>query len=265
MSISVIPGAESISITQGSKGGVLLLHGYMGTVQTIRNWAMAFARAGFAVEAPLLPGHGTTVEDMAGTEWSDYVRCAEEAYEKLAQSHQRIVVGGICTGSGLATIIAARHPEKIAGAIAINGFFKMPKHWNPAFMEDLLKSKREYLPWWNGKSIEDPAAPALITYELSPIRPMMSLKTGRIESFESLRSVSCPVLAFTSMRSPEFAQEENDPWFVEVPGPVEHVLLERSNHMATLDYDKEIVESRSVTFALSILENESVASLKGIA
>jgi len=265
MSISIIPGAESVSITEGSKGGVLLLHGYMGTVQTIRAWALMFAQAGFSVEAPLLPGHGTTVEDMATTEWSDYVQCTEAAYQKLAERHQHIIVGGICTGSGLATIMAARHPEKVVGVIAINGFFKMPKHWNPAFMENLLKTNREYLPWWNGKSIEDPAAPALITYELSPIRPMISLKSARIESFESLRSVHCPVLVFTSMLSPEFAQEETNPWFVDVPGPVEHILLERSNHLATLDYDKAIVEGRSLAFVQQILSGERKLLLKDIA
>ncbi len=259
MSAPVIPGAEAISIPDGERGGVLLLHGYMGTVQTIRNWALAFGQAGFAVEAPLLPGHGTTVEEMAETRWSDYLQCAEDFYQQLAARHQRIFIGGLCTGSNLAVLLAARHPEKVAGVISINGFFKVPKHWNPAFMDDLLKSNRKFLPWWNGKSVEDPDAPPLITYEQSPIMPMMSLKGARIDSCQCLSQVMCPVLVFTSQLSPDFVLDEKEPWYADVAGPVEDVRLERSNHLATLDYDKELVEERSTTFALAIVQGEKPA------
>ena len=38
----------------------------------VRGLAEAFAGAGFAVEPPRLPGHGTTVADMATTTFSDW-------------------------------------------------------------------------------------------------------------------------------------------------------------------------------------------------
>ena len=34
-----------------------------------------------------------------------------------------------------------------------------------------------------------------------------------------------------------------------VSGPVERVTLERSYHVATLDYDKDLIEERAVDFA----------------
>jgi len=37
-----------------------------------------------------------------------------------------------------------------------------------------------------------------------------------------------------------------------VSGPVEQVFLERSYHVATLDYDKAEIESRSVEFARKV-------------
>ena len=261
MSTPIIPGAESISIADGRNGGVLLLHGYMGTVQTVRDWALSFAQAGFAVEAPLLPGHGTKTEELATTQWSDYVSCAEAAYRKLLERHQHVFLGGLCTGGTLAAWLAIQHPETTAGLISINGFFKMPKHWSTdvSYFHELLKSNRPFFPWYRGKSVEDPSAPPVITYDQAPIAPMISLGLERIEICKRLNEVQCPVLAFTSLLSPEFSLEEDELWFKDVPGSVEHIVLERSNHIATLDYDKGIIEACSTEFALAIIKGEYVS------
>ena len=256
MSIPIIPGAEAISLTNGDRGGVLLLHGYMGTVQTIRDWAMAFAQAGFSVEAPLLPGHGTSVEDMLDTQWSDYMRCAEQAYSKLLERHQNIIVGGICTGSMLAASVVVEHPETTVGLISVNGFFKLPKHWNFGFMEEMAETNRRFFAWFRGKSIEDPDAPALITYEQAAIAPILSMRPANYEIWPHLKEIRCPVLAFSSLLDKVVpAKDPNtNAWIAELTAPVERVLLERSNHVATLDYDKGIIEARSVAWANAVVE-----------
>ncbi len=53
-----IPGAEPWSAAGGPLG-VLVLHGFTGNPQSMRSLAEAFAAAGYTVELPLLPGHGT--------------------------------------------------------------------------------------------------------------------------------------------------------------------------------------------------------------
>ena len=121
MSTPIMPGAEPISFTEGAHGGVLLLHGYTATPQQLRPWAEAFARAGFAVEAPLLPGHGTSAIEMQTTQWSDYTQCAENACQKLAERHQHVFVGGLCSGGSLAAWLALQH-STLSGLIIINGF-----------------------------------------------------------------------------------------------------------------------------------------------
>ena len=59
----IIPGCEPWS-ADGGPHGVLVLHGFTGNPQSMRGLAEAFAAAGFTVELPLLPGHGTSVDDM---------------------------------------------------------------------------------------------------------------------------------------------------------------------------------------------------------
>src|SRR5207253_2655684 len=120
-SVPVMPGAEPFS-APGGPHGALVLHGFTGTPQSMRGLANAFAAAGYTVELPLLPGHGTSVEDMATTTFADWSAAAERAYEDLAARCERIVVAGLSMGGTLAARLAARHPE-ISGLVLVNGAF----------------------------------------------------------------------------------------------------------------------------------------------
>ena len=102
----VLPGAEPFSAA-GGPHGALVVHGFTGCPQSMRGLAQAFAAAGFATELPLLPGHGTSVDDMLATRWADWSGAAEAAYENLAARCDRIVVAGLSMGG---TITAIRSP-----------------------------------------------------------------------------------------------------------------------------------------------------------
>lgn len=255
MSAPIIPGSESVSIQEGIRGGVLLLHGYSATPQSLGDWMTAFARAGFAVEAPLLPGHGTSVDEMTGTQWSDYVRAADVSYRKLAERHQRIFVGGLCLGGSIAAWLALLHPETTAGLMIINGPFKSPRGGNPDLLLGLLKTGKQFFTWSTPPVyVEDPQAPAVIAYDKVPIGPMPSIGYAWDELRQRLGEIHCPVLVFTSRFDTSVSPDDSITWLKGVSGPGEHVLLDKSNHVATLDYDKGIIEARSVEFALAITE-----------
>src|SRR5436305_12482715 len=132
-----MPGAEPFSAA-GGPDGVLVVHGFTGNPQSMRPLAEAFAAAGFTVELPLLPGHGTSVEDMLPTRWSDWSGAAEMAYAELASRCDRVVVAGLSMGGTLTGWLAAHHPE-IAGAVIVNGAFEPPAD---SFI-DMIKGMRE--------------------------------------------------------------------------------------------------------------------------
>lgn len=108
--VAVIPGAEPFS-ARGGAHGALVLHGFTGSPQSMRGLARAFAAAGYAVELPLLPGHGTSVDDMATTTFADWSGAVERAYADLAARCDRVVVSGLSMGALLAAWLAPRHPE----------------------------------------------------------------------------------------------------------------------------------------------------------
>src|SRR5580658_3509266 len=93
----ILPGAEPYSATGDTRGG-LVLHGFTGNPQSMRGLALALADAGFTVEMPLLPGHGTDIEDMLPTRWSDWSAAAEAAYLDLAARCDGVVAVGLSMG-----------------------------------------------------------------------------------------------------------------------------------------------------------------------
>ena len=90
--MSVLEGAEPFSHQGEGKVGVLVLHGFTGNPSSMRIQAEALASAGHHVELPRLPGHGTTVEEMLTTDWSDWTGEVEAAYQRLSGRADRIVV-----------------------------------------------------------------------------------------------------------------------------------------------------------------------------
>src|ERR1035437_633044 len=88
----VMPGCEPFS-QHGGPSGVLVLHGFTGNPASMRWIAERAAEAGYSVELPRLPGHGTTVEDMITTTWADWSKTAEESYDELAARCEHVAVG----------------------------------------------------------------------------------------------------------------------------------------------------------------------------
>src|SRR3954447_11215780 len=114
----LLPGAEPWS-ADGGPAGALCIHGFTGNPTSMRGVAEAFAAAGFSVELPRLPGHGTSVDDMLTTTWEDWTGEVEAGYQRLAARTDQVVVAGLSMGGALTIWTAIQHPE-VAGIVCIN-------------------------------------------------------------------------------------------------------------------------------------------------
>ena len=93
---------------QGTNGkAVLFVHGFTGSPVSLTPWAQHFADAGYSVEVPLLPGHGTSPEAMNKTRWQQWYLEAERAYESLASSHEGVAICALSMGGALALRLGA--------------------------------------------------------------------------------------------------------------------------------------------------------------
>ena len=113
MTAPIMSGAEPWS-SEGGSHGALVLHGFTGNPQSMRPLAVALGKAGFTVDLPLLPGHGTAVEDMVPTRWEDWSGAAETAYLALATRCEKVMVTGLSsqarTVSPVETLIRSSPP-----------------------------------------------------------------------------------------------------------------------------------------------------------
>jgi carboxylesterase len=243
----VLPGHEPWSGGDGDVG-VLVLHGYTSSPYGLRGLAEHLADAGFAVEVPRLPGHGTHWKDLARTSWRDWAREAIAGLETLRSRTSQQVVLGLSMGGSLALHLAETRDD-IAGIVLINPiiFTKSPV----ARLLPVLKLLVPSIPGL-GNDIAKAGGDEQ-PYDRNPLRSLASVLELAARVRPGLGDVTCPVLLFTS-RQDHVVEPENS---VEIIARVssedaEQVWLERSYHVAQLDHDAPEIERRAVAFARRI-------------
>jgi carboxylesterase len=221
--------------------GILVLHGLTGSPQSVSCLADAFAGAGWDVELPLLPGHGTSIDDLLRTAWADWSVAAETAFDRLAARCDRVAVAGLSMGGALALWLAVRHPE-IAGLVLVNPAVATDPAERSA-LQELLDGGLATLDGIAG-DLADPDAHE-DGYDQLAIGPTLSL----FDALDALDlAVEQPVLLFTSRQDHVVNPASSQLLVDRARNGVDHVFLERSFHVATLDHDHVLIEQRAVAF-----------------
>ena len=244
---ALIPGAEPWSHIGTSAHGALVLHGFTGNPGSMRGVAEALAAAGYHVEMPLLPGHGTTVADMLPTRWVDWAGAAESAYQQLAQRAERIVVVGLSMGGALTLRVGADHPE-VAGLVCINPATQPQAPEVVEMLQGMIDAGTDIIPGI-GSDIADPDAHES-AYDGTPLAPLLSfVNDGLVPLSAEYPNMRQPLLLMNSPQDHVVEPAQAEFLAANYGGPLERITLERSYHVATQDYDKDIIFEASVAFA----------------
>jgi carboxylesterase len=243
--IAIMPGAEPLSL-RGDRRGALVIHGFTGTPQSMRPLAEIFAAAGFSVEMPRLPGHGTTPEDMSNYGWSDWTAVVEATYRDLARRVDKMVVAGLSMGGALTLWLAEHHPA-IAGIVLINPVVESDD-FTPLVegAAALLASGQAFIPGVAG-DIADPDSKEL-GYDRVPAVTVGPLVKGIAGVKAGLGSVRCQTLLLHSPQDHVVPPGSAQLLKTKLAGRLEYVSLERSFHVATIDYDRDEINRRSLAF-----------------
>jgi len=251
MPAKVMPGANAWSQVGIGAAGVLVVHGFTGNPGSMRELAVRCAAAGFEVELPRLAGHGTAIEDMIPTRWSDWSGDTEAAYQQLHKRVEKIIVVGLSMGGALTLWMAANHPD-LCGIVCINPAAQPMPEEMIAGLQAMIDSGAETLPSI-GSDIADPNAKES-SYDATPTRAAMSLFVdGIAENAKKYSQTKVPMLLINSVQDHVVEPEQGDYLVANYGGPIERVMLERSYHVATQDYDKQIVFEKTLEFARRVI------------
>ena len=90
--------------------------------RSMKPWAQALADQGYAVEVPLLPGHGTRWQDLNQVSWTDWYDEAEAAFDRLRESCEAVVVAGLSMGGSVVLRLAEERGDQVSGIVLVNPF-----------------------------------------------------------------------------------------------------------------------------------------------
>lgn len=254
MAYPIRPGSEPVSLS-GDRRGALVLHGFCGAPPSVLPVAHALGRAGFTVEAPLLPGHGTHFEDMTGIGFADWVDAASSSFEKLRARCDSVVVVGLSMGGAVGLALAASGLD-LTALVAINAPAVQPPEVILQMIHEQLDRGNELFPAIH----DDIAAPGVAEYgyDSVPLRSLLSLLDALPGVRAGLPQITCPTLVVHSVQDHVVDPATADVIAAELGGPVERLVCERSYHVVTLDFDGPLVCDTVVDFATRVSESVSV-------
>ncbi|GAB3561878.1 alpha/beta fold hydrolase [Arthrobacter alkaliphilus] len=226
----------------GPSIGVVMSHGFTGSPHSMRPWAEYLAAEGYAVRLPLLPGHGTTWQDMATRHWQEWHHAVDAAYLELQAECEFVFAAGLSMGGTLALRIAATRP--VAGTVVVNpglviddpraavvGILKHVLKSTPAIANDILKP-----------GVDEGA------YPRTPVAAAHELKKMYKDTIALLPRISAPLRVFRSVEDHVISVRSVELLKERVTAPVEFSTLENSYHVATLDNDAPEIFRGSAEF-----------------
>jgi carboxylesterase len=250
-------GAEPFRFESEGSPSVLVLHGFTGTTQSMRYLGEGLHRKfGFSVSGPRLKGHGTSPDDMATTGYLDWVASAEEALRELSRGRDKVFLAGLSMGGTLCLNLAARFPDLVAGIIPINGCGGLlgTEMSELAFLRDAA----DRIPGI-GSDIKAPGVTELAYAEV-PVHCVRQANSLMGATSNLMSKVTCPTLVIQS-RDDHVLPPANGPLILRSVGSrdVRLLWLENSYHVATLDYDKELIVERTGRFIAEIAGEASLS------
>lgn len=235
------PGAFELA---GGPAGCLLIHGFTGAAVEMRPMGDYLAARGMAVSAPLLPGHGTTPEDLNRTTWQDWYGHVEGALAALQARCEKVFVVGFSLGSLLALHLAAKQAQRLAGVAALSpallvrdwriGLVPLLRHFIRFMPKDLdpqhcdLTDKEALKSFWSYD-----VHPVLAAYQLHLLQKVVRSELGRIHA---------PALIIYATGDMSIHPQSGPTLYKEIgSADKETLVLHNCGHGLVLDVEREVV------------------------
>lgn len=236
---------------EGGPVGALVIHGHTGSVAETRPMGEYLADHGLSVRCPLLPGHGTTVEDLTRIRWQEWTESVDAALGELQAGCDIVFVAGLSLGSLLTLWLGAEHPE-IAGLVVMAPAIKEQSRLAP-----LARGARYVLKYnpLSGITEDNPGDPQandrIWSYDKIPLWSAAETLQLQGQVRKALPEIRQPILLFQGRRDPILAADAAQIVYDSVASTDRTLVwLENSGHNLLVDGERASVYAQSYAWMM---------------
>ena len=225
--------------------GIVLVHGFTGSPAAMRPWAEYLNARGYSVRVPCLPGHGTVPADLNNVHWQEWPAKVKVEISELQKHCSQIFVTGLSMGGGTTLNVAAELGDQLSGIILVNPMIHV-RGVSPALAFAISRVVKF------GKSVGNDIKRKGVTeysYDKLPYRGIHQLLTMLKLTRAALPTIKVPMQLFHSVDDHTLPVSNTEIIMREI-GSLNKSRIELLNsfHVATIDYDSEVIFANSVTF-----------------
>lgn len=237
----------------GATPSVLALHGFGATPQEVQLVVGIARQLGLRALAPLLPGHGLSVQDLAETRWRDWRKAAGRALEQLIAEGGPVIVVGSSMGSLLALDLAADYPEQVLGVAALAPAIRLGWPF-PSLALALvcgLGVPDFCLPKSHSDIRDEEARRSQVTYPAQPAYAGNEVRLAGRRVSRRLAAIRCPAFVAHGKGDHVCPVSNAHRVYAALGTPVsqkELLILPRSFHIITRDVERELLRARLLRF-----------------
>jgi len=262
----IIPGSEPVDRPGTNGRAVLVLHGFGDSPHSVRYLVDHLHGLGYAVRAPLFPGHGRRLADFAqarAEQWVEFAR-AELNEMRTRYGDHNVALVGLSMGGALAATAAAKIPD-LPVLVLIAPYLAMPPRLQyAARLHPLISCVSPYLRGKGERSIHDPAEAALSRH-YGVITPRLGYELLRVVQHvrQELPRVTAPTLVIASRLDNRIGPDASQQAFYLLGCAQRRIeFVENTGHVITVDYQREQVFQMTAAWIAEHMEKAQGAPPK---
>ena len=225
--------------------GIVLVHGFTGSPAAMRPWAKFLNARGYSVRVPQLPGHGTKPADLNNVMWPEWPAKVEGEILELRKHCSQIFVAGLSMGGGTTLQVASTIQDQLSGIMLVNPMIHV-RGISPQLAYVISRGIKF------GKSVGNDIKRKGVTeysYDKMPYRGIYQLLTMLKLTRAALPSIKVPMQLFHSVDDHTLPVSNTEIIMREIGSPNKsRIELLNSYHVATIDYDADLIFANSLTF-----------------